>query len=146
MIKLIKLIVNLFCNIDPFYYFWNFIVGVAISCLIILAAGNSHPQIIITNIICTLFYPYSRFVYKTIIDFTTDDEVVRGDKVVVTDKVIIVNKVIVTDIDSELVNDIIGLFFKMIGIALCFYLSPFIAPIGLLMLYLQKKNVKTEIE
>ncbi|WP_341788097.1 MULTISPECIES: hypothetical protein [unclassified Rickettsia] len=59
--------------------------------------------------------------------------------------IIVVNKIIVNDYNTKMLGDIIWLFFKVIGMVLCFLLSPFMIPIGLVLLYfLQRKS--TEIE
>ena len=96
MKKLIKFIIALFCNINPYYYFRHFIFGVAISCFMVLVIGKSSFEIIIP----------------------------------------IVKKIIINDYNTEILANIIWLFFKVIFMMVCFLLSPFIAPIGLLILYL----------
>lgn len=121
MTKLIKFTRALFCNIKPYYYFRHFVFGIAMSFLAILIAGL-HFQTVIMIVICTFLYPYSRFVYEAIIDF------IMGDNVIIS-------------------NIIPALIFKFFTMTFCFYLAPFIAPVGLVLLYfLQRKNTKTEIE
>lgn len=146
MQKLIKFIITLFCSINPYYYFRQFIFGAAISCFFVLVIGKSSFEIIIPAIIYPFLYPYSRFAYETIIDFIRGNNVITGDKIIENDKVIIVvNKIIVNDYNTKMLGDIIWLFFKVIGMVLCFLLSPFMIPIGLVLLYfLQRKS--TEIE
>jgi len=153
MTKLIKFVIALFCNINSYYYFRQFVFGIAMSFLAILATGGLNSQIIIPAIICTFLYPYSRFAYEIIIDFLIGfirgDNVITGNNIIENDKVIIVNKIVLSDDNTEMMADIIWLLFKVIGMALCFCLSPFLAPIGLLLLYLQKRSTEkagTEIE
>ena len=122
MTKLIKFIKAVFCNMNPYYYFRHFVFGVAMSAFMLAVAGESRSQIIVTTIICTLLYPYSRFVYETVIDF------IMGDNVIIS-------------------NVFLMLGWKFITIGICYGASPFIAPIGLVLLYfLKRKNIETEIE
>ncbi|HHF2589648.1 TPA: hypothetical protein ACPJUQ_001833, partial [Haemophilus influenzae] len=71
-------------------------------------------SILVTNailgLICLLLYPYSRFVYESIIEY------ILGDNVF-------------------FINAPLMLVTKLITMAICFIFSIFIAPIGLIYLY-----------
>jgi hypothetical protein len=70
-------------------------------------------------VICTLLYPYSRFVYETIIQY------ILGN-------------------NQFFVNGLLFLITKFITMLICFMFSIFIAPIGLLYLYYHhSKNTNT---
>ncbi len=75
-------------------------------------------------VINTLLYPYSRFVYESIMDF------IMGDNVF-------------------FLNAILILVVKFISMALCWGFAVFIAPVGLAYLYYyhskEEKNIKEEL-
>lgn len=90
--------------------FFIFIVGISYN-------GYNHTgkiSILVTNsilgLICLLLYPYSRFVYESIIEY------ILGDNVF-------------------FINAPLMLVTKLITMAICFIFSIFIAPIGLIYLY-----------
>lgn len=103
-----------FGGLSKQYYIRQFIFGVGISvCVFLLStAGNKPVQIsvILFSIISTILYPYSRFVYESIVDF------------IMGDNVFFVN--------------ILWLFLvKYFTMMLCWGLAIFIAPVGLAYLY-----------
>ncbi len=61
-------------------------------------------------VICTLLYPYSRFVYESIVGY------IMGENIF-------------------FLNAFIMMFFKLITMMLCWCFSVFIAPVGMLYLY-----------
>ena len=90
--------------------FFIFIVAISYN-------GYNHTgkiSILVTNsilgLICLLLYPYSRFVYESIIEY------ILGDNVF-------------------FINAPLMLVTKLITMAICFIFSIFIAPIGLIYLY-----------
>ncbi len=134
--RLIKFIIALFCNINPYYYFRHFFFAVALSTVIILNGGVRF-QLVIMVVVCTLLYPYSRFVYEAIID------IIIGNNLTTDDNTIVINVTI--NENESLFSMIFRLCFKVITMAFCFCFSPFIAPIGLLWLYfLQRKKRNSE--
>jgi hypothetical protein len=64
-------------------------------------------------VVCTLLYPYSRFVYESVIEFLTGNNefYVAGNLL------------------------FLMIIFKLVMMTLCWTLAPFIAPIGLGYLY-----------
>lgn len=96
------------------YYLRHLLFGIAISAIPLVIGFNNSAgisfNILFVVTINALLYPYSRFVYEQIIGY------IMGDNVFI-------------------VNAIMLLFTKLITIILCWGLSIFIAPIGLLYLF-----------
>lgn len=101
------------------YYTRQFLFGLIFFIFIVAISYNGYnytgkTSILVTNIIlgliCLLLYPYSRFVYESIIEY------ILGDNVF-------------------FVNAPLMLVTKLITMAICFIFSIFIAPIGLIYLY-----------
>ncbi|MEX4603532.1 hypothetical protein HZI61_04215 [Haemophilus influenzae] len=101
------------------YYTRQFLFGLIFFILIVAISYNGYNHtgkisILITNailgLICLLLYPYSRFVYESIIEY------ILGDNVF-------------------FINAPLMLVTKLITMAICFIFSIFIAPIGLIYLY-----------
>lgn len=101
------------------YYTRQFLFGLIFFIFIVAISYNGYNHtgkisIIVTNailgLICLLLYPYSRFVYESIIEY------ILGDNVF-------------------FVNAPLMLVTKLITMAICFIFSIFIAPIGLIYLY-----------
>ena len=101
------------------YYTRQFLFGLIFFILIVAISYNGYnytgkTSILVTNIIlgliCLLLYPYSRFVYESIIEY------ILGDNVF-------------------FINAPLMLVTKLITMAICFIFSIFIAPIGLIYLY-----------
>lgn len=114
-----KFIRKTFGGLNAGYYFRHLFFGAILSCLLIYNAyqfylrDNDLSQFItsiVLSVILALLYPFSRFVYQSIVNFIFGDEVF-------------------------LVNGIIYLFVKIVMIALCWAFSFIIAPFGLLYLY-----------
>ena len=82
---------------------------------------QDHLPIVFLFILNTFLYPYSRFVYESIVDF------IMGD--------------------TLFINSLITLIFKLITMYVCWQLSIFIAPIGLAYLYyLHSKRNREQAE
>ena len=96
------------------YYFRQFFFGLVIAAFIFFMStqdGRSMPiGMLLFTIVSTLLYPYSRFVYESIIDF------VMGKNVF-------------------FVNAILMLITKFFTMAMCWAFAIFVAPIGLAYLY-----------
>ncbi|WP_253306915.1 hypothetical protein [unidentified bacterial endosymbiont] len=96
------------------YYFRQFIFGLIFPAFIIfmdIPGKNSTPiSVYLLFAVNTTLYPYSRFVYESIVDF------IMGDNVF-------------------FVNAIFMLIVKIFTMLLCWSFAIFISPIGLLYLY-----------
>ncbi|WP_118790628.1 hypothetical protein [Haemophilus haemolyticus] len=101
------------------YYTRQFLFGLIFFISIVAISYNGYnytgnTPILVKNVIlgliCLLLYPYSRFVYESIIEY------ILGDNVF-------------------FVNVPLMLVTKLITMAICFVFSIFIAPIGLIYLY-----------
>lgn len=111
-----------FGGLSPSYYFRHLFFGLLVAASYVLVleyfvarSHHSFPIMIWVFLwlyvaICTLFYPYSRFVYESIVNFIVGDNVF-------------------------FVNAGIMLFIKLITMILCWGFSIFIAPFGLAYLY-----------
>jgi hypothetical protein len=101
-------------GLSPQYYFRQFFFGLAITVIYFFLAtqdGKSLPGgMLIFTVINTFLYPYSRFVYESIVDF------IMGENVF-------------------FVNTLFLLISKYITMAMCYTFAIFIAPIGLAYLY-----------
>ena len=101
------------------YYTRQFLFGLIFFIFIVAISYNGYnytgnASILVKNVIlgliCLLLYPYSRFVYESIIEY------ILGDNVF-------------------FINAPLMLVTKLITMAICFIFSIFIAPIGLIYLY-----------
>lgn len=96
------------------YYFRQFIFGLIVPAFIIFMASHGKNSIPIAMYLLfainTALYPYSRFVYESIVDF------IMGNNVF-------------------FVNAIFMLIVKIFTMVLCWSFAVFISPIGLLYLY-----------
>lgn len=96
------------------YYFRQFFFGLAIAAFIFFMStqgGRSMSAgMLFFTVVSTLLYPYSRFVYESVIGF------VMGENVF-------------------FVNAIFMLFTKFITMAICWVFAIFVAPIGFAYLY-----------
>lgn len=110
------IIAKTFGGLSKQYYFRQLFFGVLMAIVIIwgsfhatgLTAQNIGMVIWVT--IFTLLYPYSRFVYESVVGFIMGDNVFYG-------------------------NAILMMAFKLMTMGICFAASVFIAPIGLVYLY-----------
>jgi cobalamin biosynthesis protein CobD/CbiB len=107
-----------FGGLNASYYFRQLFFGVVFSILMISMSSNGHPLIWFWSIICALLYPYSRFVYESIVGFLIGDNVF-------------------------IVNAILMLIIKFIIISICWSFSIVIAPIGLAYLYFYHSRNET---
>lgn len=110
-------ILKTFGGLSLQYYIRQFLFGLIFPVLILFAlSSGSHLQTIgwfvsgVMLVLNTLLYPYSRFVYESIVSYI---------------------------IGSNLffVNAFLMLAVKLMTMALCWFLAVLIAPIGLLYLY-----------
>ncbi|EOT5828961.1 hypothetical protein ACND7Z_003784 [Escherichia coli] len=99
-------------------YFRHFIFGLIFPAMIVLAGrGNIHFPLLITLIVNTLLYPYSRFVYETLIGFLLGRNVF-------------------------FVPAFLMVLVKLMTMAFCWGLAVFIAPVGLAYIYWRTKDVQ----
>lgn len=106
-------------GLDRSYFLRHLFFGLLITGLISWSLYSSDPskwEIIFLFVVCGLLYPYSRFVYESIINF------IFGDNVFI-------------------VNAFFMLWVKLITMFLCWALSVFIAPIGLIWLYFYNNKI-----
>lgn len=102
------------------HLFFGLCITVLLSWAMYASANPAKWGNIFGFVICGLLYPYSRFVYESIITF------ILGDNVF-------------------FVNSLLMLTIKMITIIICWIFSVFIAPIGLIWLYFyHNKNNRIE--
>lgn len=103
-----------FGGLSPQYYGRHFIFGLFISAFYVymLTHGNNALQfgLLLFIAINSVLYPYSRFVYESLMGF------IMGQNVF-------------------FVNAIVMLFFKLFTMVICWGMSIFIAPLGLAYLY-----------
>ncbi len=96
------------------YYFRQFFFGLAIAAFIFFMSTQGgrlmSAGMLFFTVVSTLLYPYSRFVYESVIGF------VMGENVF-------------------FVNAIFMLFTKFITMAMCWVFAIFVAPIGFAYLY-----------
>ena len=101
-------------GLTPQYYIRQFFFGLAVSAFVLFMSFKS-PQpvpfgLIALVVVNTFLYPYSRFVYESVVGF------IMGSNVF-------------------FLNAFVMLFLKALTILLCWFLAVFVAPIGLLYLY-----------
>jgi hypothetical protein len=108
---------KIFCTLSPQYYWRHFVFGLIFPIIYLAVVMPSVSLMAVLFLsISTFLYPYSRFVYESIMRF------IMGNNVF-------------------FVNALLMLLVKVFTIFMCFYLAIFIAPIGLFYLYLrQQKN------
>lgn len=120
------IIAKTFCGLTLAYYSRQLFFGLIIAALFIWLNMNSTQSLTVGAIafatISTLLYPYSRFVYESIVGF------IRGDKTSSGEIVVVVYN------DSS-IWPLIELIVKLIMMILCWAFAIFIAPIGLGYLY-----------
>ncbi|MFA5702314.1 MAG: hypothetical protein WC982_02250 [Advenella sp.] len=108
------LIAKTFGGLSLTYYFRHFIFGLIFPVLFLfMQSQTTQPTsigMIVFLVISTLLYPYSRFVYESIIDF------IMGQNVF-------------------FINTIVMLITKLTTMLLCWVFAIFIAPAGLVYLY-----------
>ncbi len=111
-----QIIAKTFGGLTRQYYVRQFLFGLIFPSILVFGFYQGDPQasmsvgaaaLFIAN---TFLYPYSRFVYESVIDFIMGDNVFW-------------------------VNAFMMLTVKFVTIALCWSLAIFIAPVGLVYLY-----------
>ena len=109
-----EVIYKTFGGLSPQYYFRQFFFGLLVAAFIYFMStqgGRSMPiNMLLFTVVSTLLYPYSRFVYESIIGF------IMGENVF-------------------FVNAILMLISKVFTMLLCWTFAVFVAPIGLAYLY-----------
>lgn len=105
-----------FGGLTASYYVRQFVFGSLFAILILLVGANSptglmgKPGLVVMSVICTLLYPYSRFVYESVVGY------VMGNNVF-------------------FVNAVLMLMVKSFTMIMCWSFAVFIAPVGLAYLY-----------
>jgi hypothetical protein len=103
-------------GLNPSYYFRNFVFGLVMGGLTLLLLTHGDPskpirlELYASIAINTILYPYSRFVYESVIGFIIGDNIIIG-------------------------NSIFILMVKSITMYTCWAASIFVAPAGLAYLY-----------
>jgi hypothetical protein len=98
------------------YYVRQFLFGLVFTAMIISVAANgpggiiAKPGLIILAIVNTLLYPYSRFVYESVVGY------IMGNNIF-------------------FVNALFMLLVKAFTMAMCWSFAIFVAPVGLAYLY-----------
>jgi hypothetical protein len=104
-----------FGGLAPSYYFRHLVFGLIFPAMFLFAISRSpHPTPFAAYMVLavnTLLYPYARFVYEGVIGF------IMGDNLLI-------------------VNLFLMLFVKLMTMAVCWGLALFIAPVGLLYLFI----------
>lgn len=118
-------IAKTFGGLSREYYFRQFVFGLIFPAFVVYMSMESGraPQagVIAVFIVNTLLYPYSRFVYESIMGF-------------------IFGK------NEFYVNAILMLFVKFMTMAMCWSFAIFIAPLGLAYLYYYHSKANPETE
>ncbi len=96
-------------------YFFSLLIGALIVFMVTDQGRTLHGGTIILFSVCAILYPYSRFVYESIIRF------VMGNNVLY-------------------VNAILMMAFKALTMLLCWFFAVFIAPFGLIYLYFHQSK------
>ncbi|MGY4527833.1 hypothetical protein [Pseudomonas sp. UBA4617] len=111
-----RIIAMTFGGLTPSYYIRQLFFGALFAALILGLAANSptglsgKPGLLLMAVVSTLLYPYSRFVYESVVGF------IMGNNVF-------------------FVNALFMLAVKVFTMALCWSMAIFIAPVGLAYLY-----------
>ncbi|MFZ7223061.1 hypothetical protein [Avibacterium avium] len=128
-----SLISKTFGGLNKAYYFRHFFFGLILFILLEAMLFNAEKGVIdskfisitIMNCVFLFLYPYSRFVYESVVDYLLGENV-------------------------SFVNPILLLVTKTMTMFLCFFFSWAIAPIGLIYLYFyhskQEKLAQQELD
>ncbi len=114
-----------FGGLNASYYLRHFLFGAAFGTLMLYVGGNApgglfaKPGLIIYVPINTLLYPYSRFVYESIVGY------VMGTNVF-------------------FVNALLMLFVKAMTMLICWTMAIFVAPLGLGYLYWRNSRASAD--
>lgn len=119
-----KTVINIFKGLTPQYYFRQLFFGALIFGLLLfmLMQGKSIDKlygVLVFGMINTILYPYARFAYESIVEFFMGDNVFY-------------------------VNSLFMLLVKFTTMFLCWNLAIFIAPLGLIFIYLYQRKEKKE--
>lgn len=115
-----------FGGLSAAYYVRQFLFGVVISGFILYVATRdlaTHPLqwgLVVLLVVNTALYPYSRFVYESVVRFVMGDNVFW-------------------------VNALLMLFVKLITMVICWGLAIFIAPVGLAYLYYHHTKAEAQV-
>ncbi len=109
------LLAKTFGGLSPAYYFRQFVFGLCFAVFFLFMASRS-PQampigMMVFLVANTLLYPYARCVYEGVINFLLGE-------------------------NRFYVNAILMLFVKLLTMLMCWAFAIFIAPVGLIYLYL----------
>jgi hypothetical protein len=111
-----------FGGLSKSYYLRHFFFGVLVAASLIAVVVNSpksNPSFIIFALINTFLYPYSRFVYESVVNFVMGNNVFYGSAIPM-------------------------LLVKCSTILMCWFFAVFVAPVGLL--YLFWRNSKPSVQ
>jgi len=114
---------DVFKGLTTEYFLRQLFFGSLIAGLIIYmdmqGAGEPKYGLIAMAVVNTLLYPYSRFAYESIIEF------ILGSNMFIH-------------------NSLVFFMWKFITMSLCWALAIFIAPVGLLFIYIYQRKKKRE--
>lgn len=103
-------------GLEKGYFFRQLFFGSLMGAFMLIMAPSLSFGNMTFAIISTLLYPYSRFVYESIVSFIVGNNVFFG-------------------------NAILFLAVKLITIVMCWAMATLIAPVGLVYLYLRNSKV-----
>ncbi|WP_438860244.1 hypothetical protein [Achromobacter spanius] len=118
-------IVKTFGGLSRQYYVRQFLFGLIFPVLLLLSLGRGDPPLSVSFgtwvffAINTLLYPYSRFVYESVIGY-------------------------ILGRNTFFVNAGLMIFAKAMTMALCWFFAIFVAPLGLLYLYIHHSRNAAE--
>lgn len=109
-----ELCAKIFGGLNSAYYFRHLVFGIILGAVFIGGKMSSTTGLgfgeLLMMVISTLLYPYSRFVYESIVSF------IMGGNVF-------------------FVNGLLMMFVKVMTMCVCWFMAIFIAPLGLAYLY-----------
>lgn len=108
------LLAKTFGGLSAAYYFRQFVFGLCLAGFFVFVASRSpHAmplEMAVFLVVSTLLYPYARFVYEGVFNFLLGE-------------------------NRFYVNAVLMLFVKLITMLVCWTFAIFIAPVGLIYLY-----------
>lgn len=118
-----SVITKTFGGLSKSYYFRQFIFGAIFPAIMLSteAQRGAWPPagVIVFIVLNTFLYPYSRFVYERVVGFIVGD-------------------------NQFYINAFLMLFFKVITMALCWVFAVFVAPVGLIYLYIHHSRAASD--
>jgi len=103
-----------FGGLNPAYFFRHLVFGIILGAVFIAGKANSPTGLefgeLLMMVVSTLLYPYSRFVYESIVRF------ILGE-----------NRIFA--------NALLWMIVKVMTMCICWFMAIFIAPVGLAFLY-----------